>query len=53
MITLCQILLDENMMITRWLKIVAWVLVLMFPEGWPWTWRWTGALPVVASHASS
>ena len=41
------------LMITRWLKMVARMLVLMFPEGWPRAWHRTGFLPVAVFHANS
>ena len=33
--------------------MVAGVLVLMFPEGWPRAWHGSGALPVAVFHANS
>ena len=33
--------------------MVAGVLVLMFPEGWPRAWHGTGVLPVAVFHANS
>ena len=33
--------------------MVAGVLVLMFPEGWPRAWHRTGFLPVAVFHANS
>ena len=60
MILLCDLLDydagddEQNVaMISRWHKIVAEVLVLMFPEGWPRAWHGTGVLPVAVFHANS
>ena len=33
--------------------MVAGVLVLMFPEGWPRAWHGSGVLPVAVFHANS
>ena len=49
-----MLIYDQNVeMLTRWLKMVAGLLVLMFPKVWPRVWHWTEALPVAVSHASS